>query len=147
MVIKVENFGEDELKKLYSDLYDKEDWFEECALCRMPTMLHRDIDGKRIGSCTRKTSTSEEYGNSWSLFKRKMKSVISWYRDDMDKKRANNEFMEVMKTNQEMMKNLVETMMNSRGTTNKLIKPAKVPSWCKGMKIESYKKSLEDDGK
>ena len=145
--IRVETYGEDVLKKLYSDLYDKEDWIEECDLCRMPMLLHRDTDGKRTGSCTRKTGTSDEVMNSWSLFKKKMKPVRDWYRDDMDKKRANNEFMEVMKTNQEVMKNMVETMMNSRGTTNKLIKPAKVPSWCKGMKIESYKKSLEDDGK
>ena len=91
MVIKVENFGEDELKRLYSDLYDKEDWFEECTLCRMPMLLHK-------GSCTRKSCTPDEYGNSWSLFKKKMKSVISWYKDDMEKKRSNSEFMQMMKS-------------------------------------------------
>ena len=83
-----------------------------------------------------------------------MKPVRDWYRDDMDKKRTHNDIMDVLKSNQEAMKSMtegtmegiktvVETIMNNRGTTNKLIKPAKVPSWCKGMKIQAYKKSLE----
>ena len=143
MVIKVETYGEDVLKKLYSDLYDKEDWAEECELCLMPTLLHRDTDGKRLGSCTRKPGTSDEVMNSWSLFKKKMKPVRDWYRDDMDKKRTHNDIMEVLKTNQEAMKSMTEGTMEglksmaeaimngNRGTTNKLVKPAKVPSWCK----------------
>ena len=59
--IRVETYGEDVLKKLYSDLYDKEDWIEECELCRMPMLLHKDTDGKRLGSCTRKPGTSDEF--------------------------------------------------------------------------------------
>ena len=31
----------------------------------------------------------------------------------------------------------------TKGTTNKLIKPAKVPSWSKGMKLTLFIKSLE----
>ena len=53
--IVVENFSEDALRKLYCDLDQKEfTWDEECELCSMPTLLHRDTSGKRIlGSCTR----------------------------------------------------------------------------------------------
>ena len=142
--IVVETYGEDVLKKLYSELYDKEDWAEECELCLMPTLLHRDADGKRIGgSCTRRNEPTEVL-KSWSLFKKKMKPIRDWYRDDMDKKQANNGFMEVMKSNQEVMAVVAEALKKGNtGTTNKLVKPAKVPSWCKGMKIQAYKKSLE----
>ena len=40
--IIVETYGEDMLRKLFSELSHKEDWDEECELCRMPTLLHRD---------------------------------------------------------------------------------------------------------
>ena len=43
--IIVEAYGENCLRKLFDDLYDKEDWDEECELCRMPTLLHIDTNG------------------------------------------------------------------------------------------------------
>ena len=45
--IVVETFGEDALRKLFLDLSHKDDWDEECDVCRMPTLLHRDSDGKQ----------------------------------------------------------------------------------------------------
>ena len=144
--IIVETYGEDCLRKLFDDLYDKEDWDEECELCRMPTLLHRDTNGKRIlGSCTRKTEPTEaaqhkadaELMKSWSLFRKKMQPIRRWYKDDMDKKQANNEILEGLKSMTEAIAN------GNTGRPNKLIKPAKVPSWCKGMKIQAYKKSIE----
>ena len=57
--IVVETFGENTLRKLFCDLSHKEDWDEECTLCSMPTLLHLDPGGKRIGSCTRKTELTD----------------------------------------------------------------------------------------
>ena len=102
-MIRVESFGEDELKRIYTELTDKGDWFEECALCRMPTLLH-----KGSGSCTRKTCTPEEYGHCWNVFKKKMRSVINWYTDDQEKTRSQSEFMQMMKNQNDMMNRLME---------------------------------------
>ena len=139
-VIKVENFGEDELKRLYIELTNKGDWIDECALCRMPLLIHR-------GSCTRKACSPEEYGNSWQLFKRKMKPVINWYEDDQEKKREKDNLYQIIRNQNDMLSRIVNITENNNkgttGTTTKLIKPAKVPSWSKGMRIDSYKKSLE----
>ena len=139
-VIKVENFGEDELKRLYIELTNKGDWIDECTLCRMPLLIHR-------GSCTRKACSPEEYGNSWQLFKRKMKPVINWYEDDQEKKREKDNLYQIIRNQNDMLSRIVNITENNNkgttGTTTKLIKPAKVPSWSKGMRIDSYKKSLE----
>ena len=144
--IIVETYGEDMLRKLFSELYDKEDWDEECELCRMPTLLHRDTNGKRIlGSCTRKTELTDaaqhkadaELMKSWSLFRKKMQPIRKWYKDDMDKRQANSDILEGLKS-------MTEAIINgNKERPNKLVKPAKVPSWSKGMKLQAYKKSLE----
>ena len=58
--VVVESFGEDALRKLFSDLSNKEYWDEECSLCSMPTMLHK-------GPCTRKTEIGEaEHSDLWN---------------------------------------------------------------------------------
>ena len=78
--IVVETFGEDVLRKLFIDLSHKDDWDEECELCRMPTLLHRDTTGKRIqGSCTRRMELTDaakdkaeaKLMNEWTLFRNK----------------------------------------------------------------------------
>ena len=62
--IGVETFGDDALRKLYLDLSHKDDWDEDCELCRMPTLLHRDTTGKRIqGSCTRRRELTDAAQN------------------------------------------------------------------------------------
>ena len=70
--VVVESFGEDALRKLFSDLSNKEYWDEECSLCSMPTMLHK-------GSCSRKTEVGEaehsDLWKSWSLYRKKMEPI------------------------------------------------------------------------
>ena len=140
--IVVETFGEDTLRKLFCDLSHKEDWDEECSLCSMPTLLHRDTSGKRIGSCSRKTEAmtmaeQSELWKSWSLFRKKMEPIRKWYKDDMEKRQANSELLQGLQ-------NMTDAIINgNKDRPNKLVKPAKVPSWSKGMKLEAYKKSLE----
>merc|ERR1711867_356823 len=42
------------------------------------------------------------------------------------------------------LKNMTEAIINgNKDRPNKLVKPAKVPSWSKGMKLDAYKKSIE----
>ena len=100
--IVVETFGEDALRKLYCDLDQKEfTWDEECELCSMPTLLHRDTSGKRIlGSCTRRTELTDAAQNkadseilkAWSLFRKKMRPIRKWYTDNMEKRQTNSNF-------------------------------------------------------
>ena len=95
--IVVETFGEHVLRKLFIDLSNKDDWDEECELCRMPTLLHRDTTGKRIlGSCTRRTElTDATILNEWTLFRKKMRPIRNWYRDDMEKNRQREIYWKV----------------------------------------------------
>merc|ERR1712237_221465 len=66
-----------------------------------------------------------------------MQPIRRLYKDDMDKKQANSEILEGLKSMTEAITN------GNTGRPNKLVKPAKVPSWCKGMKLQAYKKSIE----
>ena len=117
--IVVETFGEDALRKLFSDLSNKEYWDEECSLCSMPTLLHK-------GSCSRKTEVREaehsDLWKSWSLFRKKMEPIRKWYKDDMEKRHANSELLQGLQ-------NMTEAIINgNKERPNKLVKPAKVPS-------------------
>ena len=62
--IKVENCSEEELRKRYSELTDKDSWDSKCELCDMPDLLHK-------GACTRKTEIGEtgfsKLFKSWSM--------------------------------------------------------------------------------
>ena len=131
----VEQYPEEALRQLYINLVRKEDWDNECELCTMPTLLHSDVNGTRIhGACTRRTElTEDEITKEWRLFSKKMKAVKNWYIDDMEKKQTKNKVDEIEKL-------VIEV---AKGRTNKLIKPAKVPSWSKGMQLRAYKKSIE----
>ena len=133
--IAVEQYPEEALRQLYTNLVRKEDWDDECELCTMPTLLHSDVNGTRIhGACTRRTELTEtEITNEWRLFNKKMKAVRNWHTDDMEKKQTKNKVDELEKL-------MIEV---TKGRTNKLIKPAKVPSWSKGMQLRAYKKSIE----
>ena len=133
--IGVEQYPEEALCQLYTNLLRKEDWDNECELCTMPNLLHSDTNGTRIhGACTRRTELTEaDISNEWNLFRKKMKPVRNWYTDDMEKKQTKNDIKEL----QELV---IEA---AKGRTNKLIKPAKVPSWSKGMQLRAYKKSIE----
>merc|ERR1712101_59684 len=92
-------------------------------------------DGTRIhGACTRRTDLTEDEANKeWNIFRKKMKAVKNWYRDEMEKKQLGDKENNLEKVLTELAK----------GKTNKLIKPAKVPSWSKGMQLRAYIKSIE----
>ena len=85
--IPVDTYPEDFLRRLYMNLDDKEDWDNGCELCTLPTMLHADADGKRIhGACTRRTDlTEDDCKKEWDTYRKKMKAVRSWYKDEMKK--------------------------------------------------------------
>ena len=145
--IVVESFGDDTLRKLFLDLSDKDDWDEECEICRMPTLLHRDKEGRQLlQSCAgRRTELAEaaqdkvdaELMNSWSKFRKKMTPIRKSYREDMDKKKANSDILA-------SLQKMTDTIVNGNTTRpNKLVKQTKVPSWCKGMKYKAYKKSIQ----
>ena len=87
--IQVDTYPEDSLRKLYINLDDKEDWDNACELCTLPTMLHADADGKRIhGACTRRTDlTEDDCTKEWETYRKKMKAVRSWYKDEMKKQK------------------------------------------------------------
>ena len=131
----VEQYPEEALRQLYTNLVRKDDWDDECEICTMPNLLHSNVDGTRIhGACTRRTELTENEANKeWSLFRKKMKAVKNWYRDDMEKKQLGDKVDNIEKVMIELAK----------GRTNKLIKPAKVPSWSKGMQLRAYIKSIE----
>ena len=143
--IVVESFGEDALRKLFEDLSHKEYWDEECSLCSMPTMLHK-------GPCTRKTEIGEaehsDLWKSWSLYKKKMEPIRRWYKDEMEKRQVNSELLQGLQdmtaANQKGLQEMTAAIMSgNKDRPNKLVKPAKVPSWSKGMKLEAYEKSLQ----
>ena len=85
--IPVDTYPEESLRKLYMSLDDKDDWGNVCELCTLPTMLHADAEGKRIhGACTRRQELSEDDSEKeWDTYRKKMKAVRSWYKDEMKK--------------------------------------------------------------
>ena len=131
--IGVEHFGDDALCKLYLDLVRKDDWDDDCELCRMPNLLHSDTTGKRIhGACTRRTELTEaDILNEWTLFRKKMKPIRNWYRDDMEKKQTKTDILEGFNSIKDAI------IEGTKGRPNKLVKPAKVPSWSKGKHIKN----------
>ena len=101
--IVVESFSDDILRKLFLDLTNKEEWGEECEICRMPTLLHHDQEGRPLlQSCAgRRTDLAEaaqdkidaELMDSWSKFRKKMTPIRKAYREDMDKMKANSDIL------------------------------------------------------
>ena len=136
--LPVETYPEESLRKLYMNLEDKEDWVNVCELCTLPTMLHADAQGNRIhGACTRNQElTQDDCIKEWAAYHKKMKTVRSWYKEEMKKQNLEE------KVNN--MQNDIAAALKAiqKGTTNKLIKPAKVPSWSKGMKLRPFIKSI-----
>ena len=131
----VGQYPEEALCQLYTNLVNKDDYDNECELCTMPTLLHSNVDGTRIhGACTRRTELTEnEVDKEWRLFRKKMKAVKNWYIDEMEKKQTKDQ-----------LDNIEKAMIEfTKGKTNKLIKPAKVPSWSKGMQLRPFIKSIE----
>ena len=137
--IRVDTYPEESLRTLYINLDDKEDWDNVCELCTLPTMLHADANGRRIhGACTRRTDLTEnDSTKEWDIYRKRMKAVRSWCTDEMKRKNLEDTVKSLANDVQQVVKVL------TKGTTNKLIKPAKVPSWSKGMQLRPFIKSIE----
>merc|ERR1712082_144453 len=55
----------------------------------------------------------------------------------MEKRQTNSDILEGLKS-------MTDALINGNiERPSKLVKPAKVPSWCKGMKLKAYKKSIK----
>ena len=83
--INAESFSDDELVKRWSAFARKEDWDEECEMCKMPIMLYK-------GPCTRKEEFNAfEFGElwkAWSLFREIMKPIRKWQSDQGEKEKS-----------------------------------------------------------
>ena len=81
----VETFPEETLQELYKSLKDKEDWDNECELCKLPTMLHTNVQGNRIhGPCTRNQElTQDDLEKEWIAYNKRLKTIRSWYKEEM----------------------------------------------------------------
>ena len=139
---QVVTFPEETLQRMYENLEDKEEWDNICELCTLPSMLHTDVQGNRIhGACTRNQDiTEEDIRKEWMQFQKRMKAIRSWYRD-----RRRTLDLEEKVNNIINLQNEVATAIKAiqKGTTNKLIKPAKVQVWSIGMQLTPFIKSLE----
>merc|ERR1712115_420254 len=108
-----ENCNEEELKKKWSELRNKEDWDDECENCERPIMLH-------IGPCKpRKTVIGDnEYRNicrEWRWFKEIMNSII--------KKDNEEENFETTDEIDEEHKGEIEEIENEVGAKIQIIRP------------------------
>ena len=66
-----------------------------------------------------------------------MNPIRKWYRDDVEKKKTSSDILAGIQT-------MTNAIVNGNTVRpNKLVKQTKVPSWCKGMKYQAYKKSID----
>merc|ERR1711873_246471 len=101
----------------------------------------------------------------WSLFKERMEPIRKQYEDeiekrhkkykeDMEKYKKDKEEMDKRQSSSDIligMKQMTDAITKGnekmcevfKGRPNKLVKPAKVPSWSKDMKLDAYLKALE----
>ena len=134
--IAIEQFSEEALRKLYLDWLNKEDWDEECNGCKMPVLLHVDSDGKQsIEACPgRKKETTElaqnkadaETWNLWKKFRAKMRSVIKWHDQEIEKTKQTSDLLAGIKSITDVITTVITTGNNVG--PSKLVKPTKVPS-------------------
>merc|ERR1712243_239441 len=142
VTIMVESFSDDILKILYSDLTNKDEWDEECEICRLPALLHHDQEGRPLmQSCEgRRSELSEavrdkrdaEILNTGSKFSKRMAPMRKAYRQEKEKRSPNNEVVA-------HIQRIIETTINGDiNRSSKLTKPTKVPTWGTGMKYKAY---------
>ena len=73
-----------------------------------------------------------------------MEPIRRWYKDEMEKRQANSELLQGLQNMTDAIINGNKEMVNGfKDRPSKLVKPAKVPSWSKGMKLDVYVKSLQ----
>ena len=128
--INAECFSDNELVNRWSTLAKKEDWDEECEMCKMPIMLYK-------GPCTRKEEFNAfEFGElwkAWSLFREKMKMIRKWQSDQEEKKKMQSDISigmnEIVDSQNANIVTIIEAIKVKENKTAKLVKPAKVPVW------------------
>ena len=89
--------------------------------------------------------------NSWEEEKRILEEELEVYKqvnEEMQEKQAGNDFLKGMKDigdaiSSALTKGNENLIKQLQGKPSKLVKPAKVPSWTKSMKLEAYLKALE----
>ena len=130
----------------------KGDWDKECEKCKNPEFLHKS-------NCARKVEVGEaefsELWKVWSAYREKMEPIRKHYEDEIEKRQKHYEDeMEKRQNSSDIligMKQMTDAITKSnkemcevfRDRPNKLVKPAKVPSWSKDMKLDAYLKALE----
>ena len=142
--IIVENFSDEDLRKIYMELNRKENWDSKCEMCKMPEILHK-------GVCTRTTEAGtidyQELFISWDIFRSKMELIRKEQEDEEKETRKNSDLLtgitKIAEAQNASMAVMIEPFKGSNRGTTKLVKPAKVPGWTKEMKLEVYLKALE----
>merc|ERR1711989_49279 len=83
---------------------------------------------------------ADDINKEWEEFRKILKEIRKRYKE---RRRAQD--LEAKVNNLVNLQNQVATAIKAiqKGTTNKLIKPAKVPVWSKGMQLTHFIKSLE----
>ena len=167
--ISVSVWSDEELREKFKSLSKKGDWDKECKTCKYPEFLHKS---QCLRSSTMEKGAEgvfAELWKAWSEFKERMDPIRSEYEDEieksrekleedweryrkdkeeMEKRQETSEFLLGMKAMSDAYasaitkenENLIKQLL---GRPNKLVKPAKVPSWSKSMKLEAYLKALE----
>ena len=73
-----------------------------------------------------------------------MEPIRRWHEDEMAKRQSNIELLLGLQNMTDAIINGNREMINGfKDRPSKLVKPAKVPSWSKGMKLDVYVKVLE----
>ena len=99
-------------------------------------------------NCTRKVEVGEaefsELWKVWSAYRAKMELIRKWHEDKMEKRQNSSDILIGMQKMTDAItkgnKNMCDVF---KDRPNKLVKPAKVPSWSKDMKLDAYVKALE----
>ena len=70
------------LKKRVNKFITLDDYFDECAACGKPDLLHR-------GTCTRtEKQPLDELVKNWTEFKKHMKTIVRWSKSDRGKNKT-----------------------------------------------------------
>ena len=167
--IFVSEYSDEELKERFDNLLKKGEWDKECRTCKYPKLLHNT---KCLRPSTIENGSEGwkvDLWETWSEFKARMDLIVNEYEDEMEKNRekleeeleaykqvneemqerqASHEFLIGIKQMSDaisgaMTKGNENLIRQLQGRPNKLVKPAKVPSWTKSMKLEAYLKALE----
>ena len=119
------DISDDELMKRFMELVVSFNYDEVCGTCTLPTLLHK-------GACTRKEAVEPvEYGETWKMFRIRMKPIIAYQREVEYKNGLNLTLKEISEA------------VNKENKPARLIKQVRVPVWSKHMRLDDYNKQLD----